>query len=241
MTDQAETDTLLDLARVYIESGDFAGAREILSELSLQGNSESILLLQTLPANEYVLSKQQLAQDAGAASLVATPIAVSNEIKPESEGARTMKYFIDETHQGGFIHDGEEYKGVLILYSIIDGETGCNLTDQEFGSYEAAEAYVATNFPGCERWMPPPPSAEGLAELMRLINLSEIEIERNPSHVFSVMDWVSLSCRLHRHSLDANTVARIKALLTRVDPHTVAAWNADNTARVERMKRMKLA
>jgi hypothetical protein len=140
-----------------------------------------------------------------------------------------MKIYIDEEHSGGFIIDGQENKGALIVYSIVDGETGGNLSDQEFGSYEAAEAYVATHFPGCERWVPPPPSAAGLAELMRLVNFLEVEIERDPSHVFSATDrstWVSLSCRLHRHSLDPNTAARVKALLARFDPGTVAAWNA---------------
>jgi len=236
MTDQAKMDTLLDLARFYIDAGDYAGARELLSEVSLRGNSGAILLLQTLPANDYVLSKQQLALEVEATSLPVTPIPVPNEIVPENKGARTMKIYIDEDHSGGFILDGQENKGVLILYFIVDGETGCNLTDQEFGSYEAAEAYVAANFPGCERWAPPPPSAVALAELMRIVNLSEVELERDPSHVFSAMDWVSLSCYLHRHSLDSNTTARIKALLTRFDPRTVAEWNADNTARVERMK-----
>lgn len=236
MTDSDNQALSLQLAHAYIDAGDFAGAREILSEFELRGYSEAILLLQTLPANDYVLSKQQLALTAGATSLPVTPIPVPNEIVPENKEARTMKIYIDEEHSGGFILDGQENKGVLIQYYIVDGESGSPLTDQEFGSYEAAEAYVATNFPGCERWVPPPPSAEGLAELMRMVNLSEVEIERDPSHVFSAMDWVLLSCYLHRHSLDSNTVARIKALLTRVDPRAVAAWNADNTAHLERMK-----
>lgn len=240
MTDSDDQELLLQLARAYIDAGDYAGAREILSEVPLRNNSEAILLLQTLPANDYVLSKQQLALEVEATSPPVTPISAPNEIIPENNGARTMKIYIDEEHSGGFILDGQENKGVLIVYTIVDGETGRNLTDQEFGSYEAAEAYIATNFPGCERWMPPPPSVEGLAELMRLVNLLEVEIERDPPHVFSAMDrgsWVSLSCRLHRHSLDSNTVARVKALLARIDPGTVAAWNADNAARIERMKK----
>lgn len=235
MTDSDNQALSLQLARAYIDAGDYAGAREIL-EFDLRGNPEAILLLRTLPTNDYVLSKQQLALADEATSLPATPISVPNAIVPENKGARTMKIYIDEMHSGGFILDGQEDKGVTIEYSIVDGESGCDLTDQVFGSYEAAEAYVSAHFPGCERWTPPPPSADGLAELMRLVNLLEVEIERDPSHVFSAMDWVSLSCYLHRHNLDSNTVARIKALLTRVDPRAVAAWNADNTARIERMK-----
>lgn len=239
MTDSDNQALLLQLARAYIDAGDYAGAREILGEVSLRGNSEAILLLQTLPANDYVLSKQQLALADEATSLPVTPISVPNKIVPENNGARTMRIYIDEMHSGGFILDGQEDKGVTIEYSIVDGESGRDLADQVFGSYEAAEAYVATHFPGFERWIPPPPSAEGLAELMRLVNLLEVEIERDPSRAFSATDrgsWVSLSCRLHRHSLDSNTVARVKTLLARFDPGLVAAWNADNAARIERMK-----
>jgi len=53
-----------------------------------------------------------------------------------------MKTHIDEMHQGGVILDEENYKGVQILYSIEDGETGRSLSDQEFSSREAAEAYA---------------------------------------------------------------------------------------------------
>jgi FimV-like protein len=108
MPDSDDQALLLQLARAYIDAGDYAGAREIL-EFDLRGNSEAIQLLQALPTCDYVLSKQ--------------------------------------------------------------------------------------------RW-PSPPSAEGLAELMRLVNLLEVDIERDPSHVFSATDrgsGVSLSCRLHRH------------------------------------------
>ena len=59
-----------------------------------------------------------------------------------------MKIHIDEMHQGGLILEGEEYKGVQILYSIVDGDTGRSLTHQEFSTYEAADAYAATHFAG---------------------------------------------------------------------------------------------
>jgi hypothetical protein len=63
-----------------------------------------------------------------------------------------MKTHIDEMHQGGVILDEENYKGVQILYSIEDGETGRSLSDQEFSSREAAEAYAAS-CGGCSAWI----------------------------------------------------------------------------------------
>jgi hypothetical protein len=129
-----------------------------------------------------------------------------------------MKIHIDETHQGGVILDGENYKGVQILYSIEDGDTGRSLSDQEFNSHEAAEAYVAAHFPGCERWTPPPPSAGELEELMRIVNW----MEQSPSEVATTGATARgilarLSHQLHQRSHEADTAARIRALLARFE------------------------
>lgn len=129
-----------------------------------------------------------------------------------------MKIHIDEMHQGGFILEGEKYKGVGISYSIVDGDTGRSLTDQEFNAYEAAEAYVAQHFSGCERWTPPPPSAEELAELMRIVSW----MERSPSDVATTGPTARgirarLSYQLHQRSHEPSVVTRLRALLTRFE------------------------
>lgn len=129
-----------------------------------------------------------------------------------------MKIHIDETHQGGVILEGENFKGVHVLYSIEDGDTGRSLSDQEFSSYEAAEDYAATHFPGCERWTPPPPSAGEIEELMRIVNW----MEQSPSDVKTTGAtargiWARLSHQLHQRSHDPNTAARIRVLLARFE------------------------
>ena len=131
---------------------------------------------------------------------------------------KTMKLHIDEMHQGGFILEGEEYKGVQILYSIVDGDTGRRLTDQDFSSYETADAYAATHFSSCERWTPPPPSAEELEELMRIVNW----MEKSPSDVVTKGAtgrgiWARLSHQVHQRSHEPSLVTRIRALLTRFE------------------------
>lgn len=128
-----------------------------------------------------------------------------------------MKVHIDEMHQGGFIPEGKEYKGVHVSYSIVDGETGRSLAEQEFSAYEAAEAYISQHFPGCERWVPPHPSAGELAELMRVIDWLEQDpgaaVRKGPT---SKGLWARLSHSLHQHSHAPDIAARIRALLERM-------------------------
>ena len=128
-----------------------------------------------------------------------------------------MKVHIDEMHQGGLVLEGDEYKGVQVSYSIVDGETGRSLADQEFSVYEAAEAYVAQHFPGCERWTTPPPSADESAELMRMVEW----LEQHPSDLVRAGPtgqgiWARLSHGLHQRSYAPDIVARIRALLARL-------------------------
>jgi hypothetical protein len=119
-------------------------------------------------------------------------------------------------HQGGLVLEGERNKGVQVVYSIVDEDTGRSMTDQEFDSFEAAEAYVAQHFSVYERWTPPPPSAGEVAELMRIVNW----MEQSPADVATAGPtgrgiWSRLSYQLHQRCHAPDVTARIRALLER--------------------------
>jgi hypothetical protein len=127
-----------------------------------------------------------------------------------------MKLHIDEMHQGGVDLGDGRGKGVRVVYSIVDEDTGQAMTDLNFDSFEAAAAYVAEHFSVYERWMPPEPTAAELEELMRIVNW----MEQSPADVDAVGQagrgfHARLSYELHQRRHEVDVVARIKNLLDR--------------------------
>ena len=130
-----------------------------------------------------------------------------------------MKLHIDEMHQGGFDLGDGKGKGVRVVYSIVDEDTGRSMTDLDFESFEAAEAYVAQHFSVYERWTPSPPSAAESEELMRIVNW----MEQSPGDVDTAGPTgrgirARLSYQLHQRRHEPGVAARIKALLARFKP-----------------------
>jgi len=124
-----------------------------------------------------------------------------------------MKIHVEELHLGGIIAEGDDPAGVVV-YGIVNGETGSPVVDRDFDSYEAADAYIAQHFPDTEPWTPPPAGAEDVARVMPMINL----LETSPDSLMAAASTANLVRRILRGELRQRThapelAARIRVLL----------------------------
>lgn len=96
-------------------------------------------------------------------------------------------------------------------YEVFDADTGRTLSDGPFVTYEDVEAYIAANYPGCERWQPPPASAQQAIALARIFGLLEAGVELD--HVVIRRFLIG---QLYQFGYPDETVARIKGTLARL-------------------------
>ena len=195
----------LDLATAYEEMNDPEGARQMLQELADAGSAEAAKRLAQLGGSPQPARR---AQPPGPPPLRAQP--------PVNTGRPSVH--IDENHSGGLILDDEERRGprktVDITYWIVDDESGGLLSKEPFSSFATAAEFVARNFADRERWLPPVPSEEEHAELVRILDFMEQEGERrwrNPGSTCGL--WARLSYQLHQRTHLPEVEARIRAVL----------------------------
>ena len=91
-----------------------------------------------------------------------------------------MKLQIELTWHGGLVEEGDDNSRTGPVYHLYDADTGKSICDEDFATSEELETYIATHYPGCERWTPPPAPPEEYAHLMALLGLYDGGLLDNP-------------------------------------------------------------
>ena len=83
-----------------------------------------------------------------------------------------MKLKVELTWGNGIVADGDPpYPEPE--YDLLDADTNGILIDRSFTSCAELEAYIASHYPDCERWVPPPPPPDETVKLERVFELIE--------------------------------------------------------------------
>jgi len=119
-----------------------------------------------------------------------------------------MRLKVELTWWNGIVADGDPVPPEP-EYDLIDVDSGRNLVDRSFSSCIELETYIAARYPDCERWTPPPPSAEDAAKLERVFDLIELPPDQfNPKALRSF-----LATQLYQSEHPPETVERIRRAL----------------------------
>ena len=120
-----------------------------------------------------------------------------------------MKLKVELTRWNGIAVDGDPpYPEPE--YDLVDADTNRSLVDGPFTTCTELEAHIAVNFPNCERWVPPPPSADDALKLDRVFAL----IEQSASDKFNPQAVRPfLVGQLYQSGYPPEMVARIRRAL----------------------------
>ena len=124
-----------------------------------------------------------------------------------------MKIKVELFWWNGILVDGESEDHPEPDYEIVDADTGHQLLDYPLRSYEEVEAYIATTFPDCERWTPPP-SPDDAVKLEKILAIVEF-----PSGEVALDERVVrnfLVGQLYQNGYPEPVVTRIRAVLGRL-------------------------
>lgn len=122
-----------------------------------------------------------------------------------------MKLKVELLWRGGILADGESEDYREPEYEIVDADGGRQLVDRAFDTHEEVEAFIAATYPGCERWIPPPPSPKEAATLEKILAIVEAPpggMTLDPRMVRNVM-----ISHLYQNGYAAPVVARIRSAL----------------------------
>ena len=125
-----------------------------------------------------------------------------------------MKIKVELSRWDGVVMDGESNVHCEPDYEIVDADTGRFLLDDTLHSYEEVEANVATNFPDCERWIPPEATPQETAFLENILAMAE----KSPgkSSLDPLLVRKILVSHLYETGHPTPVVARIRAVLERL-------------------------
>ena len=124
-----------------------------------------------------------------------------------------MKIKVDLIWWNGILVDGESEDHREPDYEIVDADTGCQLLDYPLHSYEEVEAYIATNFLDCERWIPPP-SPEDAVKLDKILAIVEFPADETTLDERVVRNF--LVGQLYQNGYPEPVVTRIRSVLGRL-------------------------
>lgn len=120
-----------------------------------------------------------------------------------------MKLKIELTRWSGIVAEGDPpYPEPE--YDLFDADTNRHLVDGPFTSCAELEAYIATHFSDCERWLPPPPSTDDALKLERVFALIE---QSTPDQFDPRAVRPFLAGQLYQSGHPPETVVRIRRVL----------------------------
>lgn len=122
-----------------------------------------------------------------------------------------MRVKVELTHWNGIVVDDDPGPPEAD-YDLVDADTGKVLsTYGQLKTYEEVEKYIATKYPDCERWVPPPAPTEEAAALSRILKLLDAgaKLDRVVVRRF-------LIGQLYQSGYPDEFVARIRATLARL-------------------------
>ena len=125
-----------------------------------------------------------------------------------------MRFKVELEWREGIRVDGDRDPPREPFYFLIDADTGRHLTERIFESCNELEAYIMANYPGCERWTPPPAEPQDAARLERVLAV----LDRPSSQEFDPeyarpYARPTLIAELYQSGYPAETVERIRRAL----------------------------
>ena len=125
-----------------------------------------------------------------------------------------MKLKVELIWGGGVLVEGDDPAAPGAIYYLVDADTGESLCDIDFDTHEKLESYIAAHFPGCERWVPPPPPADEAARLAKFLEMHDSGSLDNP-HIKKVVRNFLVN-QLYQSGYPEETVARIRTVIAQL-------------------------